>query len=157
MATDTKQVNFPHNERTYGIAAQARHFIRHLLEMVLAMSLGMVVGGALALWAARIIGYSDPLRQIPEVSALVMAFNMAAPMAAWMRHRGMEWSPIAEMSGAMFVEVILLIGVIWIGILSKSSLVLWQHALMIPAMVVPMLYYRRDLYTGHVSHHAYAH
>jgi hypothetical protein len=85
-----------------------------------------------------------------------MAFDMAVPMAAWMRYRGMDWGPISEMSGVMFAEVILLIGIIWLGLFPKTSLVLWQHVLMVPAMMVPMLY-RRDLYTGHVSHHAHAH
>ncbi len=56
MTTDTKQVNISHKERKHGVAAQAGHFLRHLLEMVLAMSIGMAVGGALALWAARMIG-----------------------------------------------------------------------------------------------------
>ena len=156
MTNDTKQVNFPHKELKHGVAAQAGHFLWHLLEMVLAMFVGMAVGGPLALWAARMSGYSDPLRQIPEVSALVMVFIMAVPMAAWMRHRDMEWRPIAEMSGAMFVEVILLIGVVWLGILSKTHLLLWQHALMIPAMIVPMLY-RFDLYTGRTGHMGHAH
>ncbi len=81
---------------------------------------------------------------------------MAVPMAAWMRHRGMEWRPITEMSGVMFLEVILLICVVWLGILSRSHLVLWQHALMIPAMVVPMMF-RLDLYTGRAGHMAHAH
>ncbi len=156
MTTDTKQINFLHKERRHGVAAQTGHFIRHLLEMLMAMFVGMAVGGVLALWAAKMIGYSDPLRQIPEVSALVMAFNMAAPMAAWMRYRGMQWGPISEMSGVMFLEVILLICVAWLGLFPESRLVLWQHVLMIPAMIVPMLY-RRDLYTGQVGHMMHAH
>ncbi|MCE8429228.1 MAG: hypothetical protein J5U19_12665 [Candidatus Methanoperedens sp.] len=41
-------------------------------------------------------------------------------------------------------------------ILSKSHLVLWQHTLMIPAMVVPMLF-RLDIYTGRAGHLAHAH
>ena len=153
---DTKKVNFLHKERKHGVTAQAGYFFRHLLEMVLAMFIGMGVLGFVTLRLAGMIGYTDPLRQIPEVSALVMAFNMAVPMAAWMRYRGMDWGPISEMSGAMFVEVILLIGVVWLGIFPENRLILWQHVLMIPAMIVPMLY-RRDLYTGHVGHHAYTH
>ena len=102
MITNTNS----HKEQTHDLASQAGHFLRHLLEMILAV-----------------------------------------PMAVWMRHRGMEWSPITEMSGVMFVEVILLIGVVWVGIFPENRLILWQHILMIPAMLVPMLY-RRDLYTG---------
>jgi len=100
--------------------------------------------------------YMNSHKERPEVSAPVMAFNMTVPMAAWMHYRGMDWGPISEMSGAMFVEVILLIGVVWVGIFPENRLILWQHILMIPAMIVPMLY-RRDLYTGHVGHHAYTH
>lgn len=67
MTTDTKQVNFSHKEGKYGAAAQAGHFFRHLLEMLLAMLVGMAVFGVLALKLARMVGYTDPLHQIPEV------------------------------------------------------------------------------------------
>jgi hypothetical protein len=112
------------------------------------MCIGTVVLTPLFVWVVSQIGYAEPLNQLPELSVLVVAFNMTVPMAAWMRYRGMAWRPIAEMSGAMVVETILLIGVAWLGILSTSNLVLWQHVLMMPAMLVPMLY-RRDLYAGH--------
>ncbi len=152
MTTDTKQGNFPHKERKHGVSAQAGYFFRHLFEMLLAMMVGMGVLGFVSLRLAGMVGYTDPLRQIPEVSALVMAFDMAVPMAAWMRYRGMEWGPISEMSGAMFAEVILLICVAVLGILPRNSLFHWQHVLMIPAMILPMLF-RLDLYTGnHGSH-----
>jgi hypothetical protein len=39
------------------------------------------------------IGYSDPLVELPEVSTLVIALNMAVPMVAWMRFRHHEWAP----------------------------------------------------------------
>ena len=45
----------------------------------------------------------------------MIAFNMSLPMAAWTRFRGMEWRPIAEMSGAMFALAIVLIWIAWDG------------------------------------------
>jgi hypothetical protein len=144
-----------HHHRQQGVGASAWHFIRHNLEMCMAMCLGLAVLDALFLWSAALIGYSDPLRQIPELVTLVAALNMTAPMAAWMRFRGMEWRPIAEMSATMVAEAILLIGVAWLGIIPRSSLVNWLHALMMPVMLVPILY-RLDLYTGRAGHHAHA-
>jgi hypothetical protein len=133
-------------------AARLGHFVRHYFEMCLAMCVGFALLNPLFYGVARLIGISDPLGQIPELSALVVAFNMSVPMAAWMRHRGMEWGPISEMSGAMFVEAIVLIGVAWLGVFPRSAVVLWQHGLMMPAMLIPMLY-RRNLYTaGHQAH-----
>lgn len=135
-------------------ATRVGRFVRHYFEMCLAMCVGFAVLNPLFYEVARLIGISDPLGQIPELSALFVAFNMSAPMAAWMRHRGMEWGPVAEMSGAMFVEAIMLIGVSWLGVFPRSAVVLWQHGLMMPAMLVPMVY-RRELYTaGHQAHAA---
>lgn len=83
-----------------------------------------------------------------------MALIMAAPMAAWMRFRGMEWRPISEMSAAMIVEAILLIAVAWLGVFPRDELFTLEHILMIPAMLVPMAF-RLDLYTGRAGHHAH--
>jgi hypothetical protein len=56
-----------------------------------------------------VAGFADPFLQFPVLSAAVVAFNMTAPMVAWMRFRGMEWRPIAEMSAAMVAEAVLLV------------------------------------------------
>jgi hypothetical protein len=120
--------------------------------MCAAMCVGMVALGALYFALARMAGVAAPLRQYPELSALVMAFNMALPMAAWMHFRGMDRRPIAEMSGAMFVEVFALIGASWLGVIPQGSIVFWQHTLMLPTMVVVMLF-RLDTYTGRSGHH----
>src|SRR5215213_7290345 len=92
-------------------AARVGHFVRHYFEMCLAMCLGFAILNVPFYWAARAIGSADPLSQFPELSALVIAFNMSAPMAAWMRHRGMDWGSIVEMSGVMVIEALVLIGV----------------------------------------------
>ena len=69
--------------------------------------------------------------------------------------RGHHWDCILEMSAAMFVEAGVLVAASWAGAVSGSTLVAWQHALMMPVMVVVMLF-RLDLYTGRVSHSGHA-
>ncbi len=139
----------------YASIRGAGHFVRHLLEMCAAMCIGVAVLDLPFLGAARFVGYTDPIHQLPELTALVVAFNMTLPMAAWMRYRGMAWRPIAQMSGAMFVEAIVLIVVSWFGVIHKSGLVALQHQLMMPAMIAVMLC-SLDLYTGRAGHPVHA-
>ncbi len=131
------------------------HFVGHFLEMMVAMMVGM----AALTWPTRaalgLLGFQEAVLRAPVPAVLIMAFAMTVPMAAWMRFRGMEWQPIAEMSGAMIAEAFLLIGASWLGIIPEGSLVRLQHMLMMPAMLLPMLY-RLDLYTGRAGHHAHA-
>jgi hypothetical protein len=128
-------------------------FIGHLLSMCAVMCVGMGILDALYFGAARLIGYSNPITQLPELTVLVVAVNMSVPMVAWMRYGGHEWRPIWEMSGAMFVEAIVVLGVAWAALVPKSSLFALQHALMVPAMIIPMVF-RLDLYAARTHHHA---
>lgn len=108
--------------------------------------------------APALLGYADPRLQLPELSLLVIAFIYTLPMTLWMRFRGMEWRPILEMSGATIGLAILLLGLAWLSIIPRSSLRGWELGFCGPAcvlMVVVMLF-RLDLYTGRVGHHAQA-
>lgn len=83
------------------------HLLEHLGEMTVAMMLGMALLGVpseLAFDAAG-IDYDRIELEWPTVPALVMAFNMIAPMVGWMRRRGHSWSYTLEMAAAMFVPV----------------------------------------------------
>ena len=138
------------------LVRRAASFGWHLLQMCVAMCIGMMVLGGPLVGAARLFGYSDPTRQLPELTALVMAVTMSVPMAAWMRYRMRhDWRSIAEMSGAMGAEAILVIGAAGLGLLPRSDVVSWVHTLMVPAMLVPMLY-RLDLYSGGTHHRVHA-
>ena len=143
------------------VPAKVWQFVRHFLEMCAAMCIGAAVLGVVYTWAAGLFGITNPYLRFPELSALVLAFNMTTPMVAWMRFRGMAWVPIAEMSAAMVVEAVAILGVHWAGVLanvavgSVSTLWLWQHGLMMPAMLVPMLV-RLDFYSGGMHHQAHA-
>ena len=140
------------------VAMQASHFVRHFIEMCLAMCIGVAVFGAAYVWVAEQFGVGDPYLNLPALTAFVLAFNMTLPMVAWMRFRGMAWRPTLEMSAAMFAEAAVLVAAYWLGIIhnvpigSTTSLWVWQHALMMPVMLVPMLL-RLDVYTG-THHHA---
>jgi hypothetical protein len=85
------------------------------------------------------------------LSVVLVTIFMTVPMTAWMRYRGMPRRAIVEMSAAMPIRAIALLALGWIGALPMTSLALVEHALMIPAMLLPMLL-GLDLYTGRCGH-----
>jgi hypothetical protein len=127
---------------------KAFHFIRHYVEMVVAMFAGMfVLGGA----AVLLLGldttalYDDT----PELALTGMALTMTIPMVAWMRHRGHAWRSSWEMTASMFVPTFLAIALVSAGVLEDGHAAMGiQHVIMFPAMLGVMLL-RLDEYTGH--------
>jgi hypothetical protein len=79
-------------------------FVRHLLEMTVAMVLGMVVLGT-AFGEIHLLvfgsGFDQAWHRHVELTAFAMAFNMTLPMVACMRHRGHSWERGGEMAAAM--------------------------------------------------------
>jgi hypothetical protein len=130
---------------------QIGHFVVHYFEMCLPMCIGFAVGDLVYFWAAGRFGYSHPFRGLPELSVLVVTFTMTAPMTAWMLFRGMPRRPTAEMSAAMPILALVLLGLGWLAIAPKSDLALLEHGLMMPIMLIPM-FLRRDFYTGRAGH-----
>jgi len=111
------------------------HFVRHYLEMVVAMLLGMLVLG-LPL---------STLIHAPALELLNMAVTMTVPMVAWMRHRGHGWQPAVEMSAAMFVPTFVAIGLLWRGVVEdEHAAMMIQHVAMFPLMLVAMLLRRSE-------------
>jgi hypothetical protein len=109
------------------------HFVRHYLEMVVAMLAGMLVLGPLEglVWPA--------LTARPDVGVMVMATNMAIGMGAWMRFRGHSWRGISEMSASMYVPFAVLLVPFWAGAIGEHTMMTWGHLLMLPAMALVML------------------
>ena len=128
-------------QHTHSRGRRTWHLVRHYLEMVVAMVVGMVVLGPIEalLWP----GLDDRV----DVHALVMATNMAVAMAAWMRFRGHAWPAIAEMSAAMYVPFVLLLVPYWLGAVSGDLLMTAGHVLVLPAMALAM-WWRVDEYAG---------
>ncbi len=131
----------------------ARQFIRHYVEMVIAMFAGMVVLGIPAEACLRMLGTStDELRTTaPAVVLGGMAVVMTVPMVAWMRRRGHGWRPCHEMAASMVVPTVALLGLMWAGVMTDfGTLMMVEHVVMLPAMLVVMLL-RIDEYAG--CHH----
>ena len=126
------------------------YFVRHYLEMVVAMLVGMIALGPMWSLAGDALGFSAVLH-LPEPMVLVMATNMSIAMCAWMRYRGHGWAATLEMAAAMYLPFLLLFPPLWLGSLSADGLMLWGHVLMLPAMAAAMLW-RLGEYTGHHAH-----
>lgn len=124
-------------------------FVRHYLEMVVAMVVGMLVFAPVWETIATLLG-AEALFERVDVDAFVMATNMTLGMAIWMRVRGHGWNPVAEMGAAMYVPFVLLLVPYWAGVLPGEAVTMGGHVLMLPAMLIAMLL-RLDEYTG--QHH----
>jgi hypothetical protein len=126
-------------------------FIRHFLEMCLAMCVGGGIVNAVIFAAGpALVGYPDLREETPVLALLVIALIYLAPMAAWMRFRGMPWRPILEMSGAVIALAVLLNGLAAFGAISESDLRSAALGFCGPACLVmlPVMLLRLDLYTG---------
>jgi hypothetical protein len=129
---------------------RARRFLRHLLEMVVAMMLGMTVLGAAVRGLHGLLfggGFDAAFQRHVALSSLAMAFNMTLPMVLWMRHRGHSWERGGEMAAAMFVPALALLALFALGVVPKGSVLPGQMVLMLPAMILVMLY-RVDEYSA---------
>jgi hypothetical protein len=80
------------------MTTSTRHFVRHYVEMLLAMFLGMLVLGGPAMLALGAAGVSSAelKAEAPALLLLGMGVTMTVPMVAWMRHRGHGWAPSNE-------------------------------------------------------------
>ncbi|MEU0486581.1 hypothetical protein ABZ260_46380 [Streptosporangium sp. NPDC006013] len=129
--------------QTAPVTRRWRRFAWHYVEMVIAMFAGMFVLGMLL--SAVGLGFSHE-RQ-PELAYLLMAFDMSVGMAIWMRYRGHGWAATLEMCAAMFVPVVPLFPLLWLGLVDGGAVMTLAHVAMFPLMLVAMLR-RRDEYAG---------
>jgi hypothetical protein len=132
-----------------------RHFLRHFVEMVVAMMLGMCVLGA-AFGAFHQLafgsGYAAAWRDHVGLAALAMAFNMTVPMVLWMRYRGHNWERGGEMAAAMNLPLLPALALYAVDLIPARGVLGIQMMLMIPAMLAAMLY-RKDEYSApHATH-----
>jgi len=134
------------------MTASVRHFIRHYLEMLVAMFLGMAVLGTPALGAAGVS--SVELRSdAPAVLLLGMGITMTAPMVAWMRYRGHGWAASNEMAASMLIPTAAVIALLGVGLVADvGTLLAIEHVVMLPSMLVAMLL-RRDEYSHGTHRH----
>jgi len=143
MTTKTVTANEPRPVRT----RRVWQFIRHYLEMIVAMLLGMLA--LFPLWMLAVSATADDswVRAF-EVDMLAMATAMSVPMALWMRVRGHGTRLMVEMSAAMYAGFVVLFPFLWLGSLGEMGVMMGGHVLMPLFMLVAMLA-RREEYVGH--------
>ena len=106
--------------------SEHHRFVRHFLEMVAAMIVGMmVVGGAVRVFC--VLTGHEGVFDHAGATALIMATNMIIGMSVWMRYRHHSWAAIADMAAAMYVPFAILIVPFWLGLLSGRP-AHWTHA-----------------------------
>jgi hypothetical protein len=135
------------------MTTSTRHFIRHYVEMLVAMFLGMAVLGTPAILALGAAGVSSAeLRSdAPAMLLLGMGITMTVPMVAWMRYRGHGWQASNEMAASMLIPTAGVIGLLAAGLVADvGTLLLVEHVVMLPSMLVAMLL-RREEYS-HATH-----
>jgi hypothetical protein len=133
------------------MSASTRHFVRHYVEMVVAMFLGM--GVLLPPLGAALRAVGTSLHDSDVLMISVMAVTMTAPMVAWMRYRGHGWPACADMTAAMAIPTVSVLALLWSGLVGDlGTLLMIEHVAMLPSMLVAMLL-RRDEYTGAIHRH----
>ena len=146
-ATETQRpVAQTGGHRAHGGTSRRWHFLRHYLEMVVAMFVGMGVLGGAVRGILALAGSEFPA-QYPELTSLEMALTMSIGMVVWMRYRGHGWASTLEMAGVMFVPSIVLFPLLWLGLIGGESLLMIEHIAMLPLMYLVMLR-RRGEYGG---------
>jgi hypothetical protein len=149
--------NSHHHEAAQGrwLSSSTWHFIRHYIEMVVAMFLGMAVLGVPAEWALGAAGssWSELNTDAPALMLLGMAVTMTVPMVAWMRYRGHGWRANTEMAASMVLPTLAAIGVLAAGLVSIGTLLVVEHIAMLLGMLAAMLL-RPDEYTHHAHGHS---
>jgi hypothetical protein len=132
------------------MSPSTKHLVRHYVEMVIAMFLGMGVLGFPAAWAMGAL--TD---DTPALMFLRMATTTTVGMVGWMLYRGHGWRANTEMSASMFVPTFAVIGLLWGGLLTDlGALMIIEHVAMLLAMAGAMLL-RPAEYTHHHDGHAH--
>ena len=126
-------------------AAPGFHFLRHLLEMTLAMMVGMMGSAAVFLTAAGTT-VDVALRRHAVLFLLAQAIGMTVAMVGWMRLRGHAWRACSEMAGAMVAPAVPLVPLAAAGLLAGRVCGLYCVASL--AAMVGLMVYRRSEYGG---------
>jgi len=136
------------------LSSSIRSFVRHYIEMVVAMFAGMVLLGVPAGWALKAFGTStsELTDTAPALMLLGMAVTMTAPMVAWMRYRGHGWRANTEMAASMVLPTFAAIALLAADVVTDTgTLLLGEHVVMLLGMLAAMLL-RLDEYTHHHGH-----
>jgi hypothetical protein len=137
------------------MSSSTKHFIRHYVEMVVAMFAGMAVLGAPFGWLLGATGSSwqELTDTAPALMFLAMATTMTVPMVGWMAYRGHRFRANAEMSASMFVPTFAVIGLLGADLVTDIGVLLViEHVAMLAGMLAVMLL-RPAEYSRHGQEH----
>jgi hypothetical protein len=148
------QVDMPLTRR---LRKPSWRFVRHFVEMLLVMMVGMGVFG-FAFRELHVLlfgsGFDAAWRDHIALAAFAMAFNMTVPMVLWMRYRGHSWERGGEMAMAMNLPLLPAFVLYAFDAIPGRGVLGMQMVLMVPAMLAAMLF-RREEYDA--PHHRPAH
>jgi hypothetical protein len=133
------------------VKSPTRRFIRHYIEMVVAMFLGMALLGTPAFAALGAAGVSSTElnADAPALMLLGMGITMTVPMVAWMRYRGHGSQTTNEMAASMLIPTAGVIGLLAAGLVGDvGTLLAIEHVVMLPSMLVAMLLRREEYSHG---------
>jgi hypothetical protein len=125
-----------------GSTHDGHRFLRHLLEMGLAMMAGMIVSATIFLSAVGMTA-AEAMREHAVLFVVLQAFGMTVAMVTWMRHCRHTWKSSSEMAAAMEIPAIPLISLRLLDVISGPICGVYCF-ITIVAMVVLMLYRRGD-------------
>jgi flagellar biosynthetic protein FliP len=129
-------------------------FVKHYIEMVLVMLAGMFVlgGAAIAVGAAFGVSYTEMKQDAPALVLAGMGVSMTAPMVWWMRRRGHSASANGAMAAAMMLPALAMVGLLATEtVTSLHSLLMIEHIVMFPLMLVAMLPFRSEFTHAHAA------
>ena len=135
MTAPLAHIHIPH-------AGPRFHIARHLVEMILAMWIGMPLGRVLF---AGVYGSAsnEAVRQHDVAWALLMAVAMTAPMVAVMLYRGHSRRSAGEMAAAMIAPAVPLVALKVGHLISGPVAGVYMRVSMV-AMIALIVYRRRE-------------
>ncbi len=155
MVAATQDANVTTKVKLPRIGANARDFFWHLLQMVIAMWVGMGLYHFLMATALAGTGLADLTKENSLFGYWMMTAGMVLGMLALMRYRRSTWRYCAEMTTAMLVPLTLLTILVLCYLIPIEILHGLGDPLMILAMAIYMHHYPHD--RGHGAHYPSAH
>jgi hypothetical protein len=117
----------------------------HFLQMLAAMTVGMIATGAIFLTLVGLKTWDEVTVQYPTQALLAMATGMTVPMVAWMLLRGRGWKNTGEMAAAMVLPAIPFLCLVWFGVTASA----WcgPYCLSTVVAMLALMRYRRSEYS----------
>lgn len=137
--------------RSDSIPAQVLRFGLHVVEMAIAMEIGMMPLGSVL----SALGQSDLSSRSPEAYSLAMNLSMVLPMAAWMLIRRHGLRLTAEMAAAMILPGAVVAAASLAGLLPHNAALSAVGTLMWIGMLAAMAFrwsaYAQHCHGAHVA------